>query len=146
MKHGAINGVRSAGPTTRPAASRFFTADDDGLSRPWDWPTFVNPPYGKTTPDWCRKLHDEARRGTVILALLPCGARFSTDYWQEHILHGRLTAVCFHRGCVRFVGEGGEQPGNPYDAALYGFNASPRKFARAFGPLGKVLEISRVTQ
>jgi hypothetical protein len=146
MKHGAINGARSAGPTTRPAASRFFTADDDGLSRPWDWPTFVNPPYGKTTPDWCRKLHDEARRGTVILALLPCGARFSTDSWQEHILHGRLTAVCFHRGCVRFVGEGGEQPGSHYDSALYGFNASPRKFARAFGPLGKVLEISRVTQ
>jgi hypothetical protein len=31
------------------------------------------------------------------------------------------------------------------DSAIYGFNASARKFARAFRPLGKVLEISRVT-
>jgi hypothetical protein len=144
MKHGAVNGVRSVGPTTRPAAGRFFTADDDGLSRSWDWPAFVDPPYGKTTPDRCRKLHDEARRGTVILALLPCDARFSTDSWQEHILHGRLTAVCFHRGRVKFVAEGGERPGNPYDSAVYGFNANPRKFARAFKPLGAVWEISRV--
>jgi hypothetical protein len=125
-------------------ATRFFTEADDGLSRPWDWPTFVNPPYGGTMADWCQKIHAEAERGTVILALLPCGARFSTEYWQEHILHGRLTALCFHRGRVKFVGEGGERPGNPYDSALYGFNADPRKFARAFGPLGKVKGISEV--
>jgi hypothetical protein len=142
---GAIDLDPATTPDNPTGATHFFTAKDDGLSRPWDWPTLVNPPYGGVTPDWCKKIHDEAQRGAVILALLPCGARFSTGYWQERILHERLAAVCFHRGRVKFVAEGGERPGNPYDSAIYGFNASPRKFARAFVPLGTVLEISRVT-
>ncbi len=142
-----FGGVIPLDPATVPdnptGAERFFTAKQNGLSQSWGGSgAFVNPPYGKTISEWCAKIHEEAGSGLPIIALLPCGARFSTEYWQEHILSGELTAVCFVRGRVGFVSEGGDkQAGNPYDSAIYGFNADPTKFAAAFGVLGKVFRM-----
>jgi phage N-6-adenine-methyltransferase len=134
-------------PATAPhnptGALRFFTAEQDGLRQDWSRDgAFVNPPYGAAMRDWCRKLHEEADRGVPVIALLPCGARFSTAYWQEHVLNGRLTAICFVQGRVAFVSPQGEAPaGNPYDSAVYGFNADRERFARAFGPLGRIVPV-----
>jgi ParB family chromosome partitioning protein len=130
-------------PATAPhnptGALRFFTAELDGLAQDWSGVgAFVNPPYGKVMSDWCRKVHEETAKGLPLIALLPCGARFSTAYWQDYILTGQLTAICFVRGRVAFVGpDGEEQQGNPYDSAVYGFNTDCERFARAFGPLGR---------
>ncbi len=130
------------------AAKRFFTEAQDGLRQSWAGKgVFVNPPYGEVTKLWCEKIHSSADVGTPIIALLPCGARFSTGYWQEHILTDRLSAICFHLGRVSFVdGNGEEQVGNPYDSAIYGYNADQSAFARAFCPLGKVFNLSEVKQ
>jgi hypothetical protein len=127
-------------------AVRFFTTEDDGLRQSWSGGgVFVNPPYGEQTPDWCRKIREESDAGLPIVALLPCGARFSTEYWQEEVLSDRLRALCFVRGRVAFVNpEGQEQAGNPYDSAIYGFNVDRERFRAAFGVLGAAFAMDRL--
>jgi phage N-6-adenine-methyltransferase len=130
-----------AAPLDNPTgAERFFTKQDNGLTQDWAGNgAFVNPPYGAEISDWCRKIHESASTGLQILALLPCGARFSTSYCQNYILNEHLTAICFVRGRVGFVNEDGEQQtGNIYDSAIYGYNADHEAFARSFDSLGKV--------
>ena len=132
-------------PATAPSnptrATRFFTKEQDGLVQEWRGTgVFVNPPYGEELPSWTAKVHHEAANGIVIVALLPCGARFSTGYWQDHILNSCLGGICFVRGRVAFEDEhGNSQKGNPYDSAIYGFNIDRDRFLSAFGVLGKVL-------
>jgi hypothetical protein len=82
----------------------------------------------------------EAARGQTILALLPCGARFSTGYFQDHVL-SPTNAVCFVRGRVRFLQDGVPCKNNPYDSAIYGYNVDARRFAACLGPLGRALSL-----
>lgn len=117
----------------------------DGLVVPWvDYGSvFVNPPYGKGIKDWCEKIHEETVAGCEILALLPCGARFSTRYWQDHILNSGLDVTLFVRGRVQFKRPDGSgtQGQNPYDSQLIGFNVDIDKFVECFKHLGKVVKM-----
>jgi hypothetical protein len=134
-------------------AERFYTLADNGLAQPWDRGVFVNPPYGRVIKDWTKKICEASELGTQIIALLPCGARFSTRYWQDNILSSRLNVVCFVRGRVNFLDEFGNKitrinkhgkkviSGNPYDSAIYGYNVFPDSFVESFGRLGKILRI-----
>ena len=100
---------------------------------------WVNPPYGKEIREWCHKIYIESLQGVEILALLPCGARFSTKYWQSYILSQKLNAVCFIKGRVSFIdgGTGQKAKGNIYDSAIYGYNIDRNKFINTIGQLGK---------
>lgn len=128
-------------------AVEFFTEKDDGLARVWHAPSFINPPYSKTREDetippmrlWAAKIGEEARRGQEIIALLPCGARFSTKYWQANILIERMHAVCFVNRRIQFVDgrTGTTRSGqNNYDSAVYGFNVDPERFCKVFSSMG----------
>lgn len=132
-------------PATEPSnpteAKWYFTEEDDGLNQDWSnrFEVFVNPPYGADTPKWCEKIAKEAGKGTAIVALLPCGARFATRYFQKSIL-SRASSICFIDHRVNFVRvDGGKVSGNNYDSALYGFNCNPYAFQLAFGDLGVVI-------
>lgn len=113
----------------------------DGLQHPWhEHPvTFVNPPYsGGVMKTWASKIYYEAVMGATIIALLPCGARFSTRYWQDHILSDALDAMTYIRGRVRFHRPDGSptQGSNPYDSLLYGYNVDYALWVECFGELG----------
>ena len=117
----------------------------DGLKEIWPASTFINPPYGRIIREWLKKIHEEAKLGREILALLPCGARFSTRYFQDNILSKPLDAVCFIRGRVKFMrADGSRASGNPYDSAIYGFNIVRSRFERSFAPLGSILLVTPV--
>lgn len=132
-------------PATEPnnptRAEVFFTEQDDGLKLPWNYSgVFINPPYGKILPEFIKKISEEARSGIPIIALLPCGARFSTRYWQDHALTERLNCICFVRGRVKFIRPTGEvAKQNPYDSQIYGYNVSSRAFRKHFSHLGKII-------
>ena len=117
----------------------------DGLQIAWSdfGGTFVNPPYGRGMKDWCAKIHEETVLGAEILALLPCGARFATRYWQDHIFNAGLDVTLFVRGRVQFCRpDGSATTGqNPYDSQLLGFNVDVDRFVECFKHLGKIVKM-----
>lgn len=138
-------------------AASFFTEADDGLAQSWRGYglIFLNAPYSLTPRErkagekepplrkWVRKLHAEVQGGDPAIALLPCGARFSTGYWQENVLVPELTAVCFVRGRIKFLHGKRRKPGkgNNYDSIYYGFNVDVERFGAAFKERGSVFAL-----
>lgn len=146
-------------PATEPSnpmgAHNFCTEDPlapgslgDGLTTSWSdyGGTFVNPPYGRGMKNWCAKIHEETIAGCEILALLPCGARFGTRYWQDHIFNPGLDVALFVRGRVKFLRPDGTgtKGQNPYDSQLLGFNVSIKRFNECFKHLGKIVRLEVV--
>jgi phage N-6-adenine-methyltransferase len=92
---------------------RFYSEADDGLSMSWAGErVFMNPPYGREIYAWTRKARDEAKRGALVVGLLP--ASCDLKWWHEDVVgHAE---VRYLRGRVRFLTDG------PYRAS--GFFAS----------------------
>jgi site-specific DNA-methyltransferase (adenine-specific) len=149
-------GVIPLDPATEPdnplAALKFAagpscngTSLGDGLDICWadHEGVFLNPPYGKGMKHWCAKIHEETVLGASILALLPCGARFGTRYWQDHIFNSGLDVTLFVRGRVQFLRPDGSgtQGQNPYDSQLLGFNVDVDRFVSCFKHLGKIVKM-----
>ena len=135
-------------PATEPnnpvGAKKFYTETTNGLLHPWIDGTFVNPPFSQgNMPVWIKKISEEASHGKHIIALLPCGARFGTAYWQDYAFISNLKAICFVRGRVKFLRKDGTvAKSNTYDSQIYGYNIDIAKFKEYFGKLGKVLCIA----
>ena len=145
------------GASNPTGAAHIFTEKEDGLAQSWAGYglVFVNPPYS-LTPEakergekppiraWSRKIHEEAARGVSLIALLPCGARFSTEYWQDNILVPELVVVCFWRGRIKFIeGDGPAGMSPNYDSIFYGFNVDVERFSAEFDPYGAVFAMRR---
>ena len=79
---------------------RFFTIEDDGLTRSWAGETvFMNPPYGRAVRRWMRKALSESKRGAKVVCLVP--ARTDAGWWHDYAMKGEVT---FIRGRLRFSG------------------------------------------
>lgn len=81
---------------------KYFTKDDDGLSKSWSGETvFCNPPYGRHIGDWVKKAYDESIKGTKIVMLIP--ARTDTRWFHDYIYKKNNVRVEFIRGRLKFV-------------------------------------------
>lgn len=90
---------------------KFFTKEQDGLAQSWESErVFMNPPYGRTIKDWMRKAVEEAKRGALVVCLVP--ARTDTHWWHEYALQGTIR---FLRGRLKF---GGHQNFAPFPSAV----------------------------
>jgi phage N-6-adenine-methyltransferase len=76
---------------------RYFTVDDNGLSKAWAPETvWVNPPYARgITGLWLEKAADEAESGATVVALVP--ARTDTAWWHDQVM-ARAAEVRLVRG------------------------------------------------
>jgi len=73
---------------------------EDGLSRPWGYSTFVNPPYTrKGTGRWIAKGVEESKEGKVVVMLLP--SRTDVSWWHEWILPW-AAEIRFIKGRLKF--------------------------------------------
>jgi phage N-6-adenine-methyltransferase len=72
---------------------RYFTEEDDGLTKPWDVKaSWCNPPYSATIIEsFVRKAIDAARHGTTTICLLPWWSYPFMDLCERH---GRIHRVC----------------------------------------------------
>jgi ParB family chromosome partitioning protein len=114
-------------------AGRFYTLDDDGLSREWTGRVWLNPPY---TPgiieQFVDRLCDHVQAGNPAILLVNNATE--TKWFQRA---ARLAAaLCFPQGRVRFLDEDGS-PGTPLQgqAVLY-FGDDVERFIKQFGPFG----------
>lgn len=82
-------------------APKFFTPEDDGLSKPWHGRVFLNPPYSKPAP-WLEKAIHETTAGNaeLVVALIPVS---SDTRWFHRLVKGRAE-IRFIQGRVKFIG------------------------------------------
>lgn len=61
---------------------------DDGLSKRWMNPTYVNPPYGKGIYKWVEKTFNESKKGNLVVMLIP--SRTDTRYFHDFIYNKQV--------------------------------------------------------
>ena len=83
-------------------AANYYTEDDDGLYREWYGFVWCNPPYGKQTADWLKKM---AEHKSVIGLIF---ARTETQMFRKYIWE-RAKAVLFCYGRITFHHVTGER-------------------------------------
>jgi phage N-6-adenine-methyltransferase len=66
---------------------RFFSPQDDGLSKSWDGMVWMNPPYGRGIDQWVRKAYSESASGCVCVCLLP--VRSDTKWWHDYVMKSK---------------------------------------------------------
>lgn len=79
---------------------KYYTKENDGLSQPWDYSTFCNPPYGREIGKWVKKAYEESLLGKTIVMLLP--ARTDTKWFHDYILNN--SEIRFIKGRLKFGG------------------------------------------
>jgi hypothetical protein len=89
-------------------AKKRLTSDDDGLKSPWFGRVWLNPPYGKHTPDWLSKMDSHRNDIALVFARTDCG-------WFHNSV-AKADAILFMKGRVKFVdglcATGGSGAGN----------------------------------
>lgn len=82
-------------------AAREYTIEDDGLAQPWEGRVWLNPPYGKFSGEWLRRLAEHGD-GIALVA-----ARVEVE-WFHRWAWGRADAVFFRRGRLAFFKPNGQ--------------------------------------
>lgn len=105
----------------------YFDESEDGLSHSWQdyGAVFMNPPYGRGIGKWLQKAHEEARRGTTVVCLVP--ARTDTAWWHDYCMRGE---VRFVRGRLKFSGS---KINAPFPCAVVIFRPMPLGVEAAHG-------------
>jgi phage N-6-adenine-methyltransferase len=92
--------------------TRFYTREDDGLSKPWAFErVWCNPPYSNIR-SWVEKAWKEWASETELIVMLLPANRTEQSWWQDLVEPyrdcGRGLRVEFMRGRIRF-----DRPGVP---------------------------------
>jgi len=82
----------------------YYTLKDDGLKSDWFGRVWLNPPYGKQTPNWLAKMHTH-RNGIALLF-----ARTDCAWFHDYV--AKADAILFLKGRVKFVDGLGISGGN----------------------------------
>jgi site-specific DNA-methyltransferase (adenine-specific) len=99
---------------------KFYTPEEDGLSKDWDKTTWCNPPYGRKIGDWVRKAYYQSKKfGSTIVMLLP--ARTDTKWFHEYIYNKDWIEIRFVKGRLKF---GGSKWNAPFPCMVVVFRGS----------------------
>lgn len=115
-------------------AAKGFNITHDGLKQPWRGFVWCNPPYGKETGKWLKKMRDHNDGIALVFS------RTDTQDFHDYAFTG--DAALFIKGRLRFHHVSGEQGGSPGSASVliaYGYRAVER--LRNSGIQGKFVEL-----
>lgn len=110
--------------------SKFFTEDDDGLTKDWSGHTlFINPPYGRGIDKWIEKGYRESLKNhTKVVMLIP--ARTDTKYWHKYVM--LASELYFVKGRLKF----GDSPNSaPFPSAVVVFDGESKQ--QVFGAMNR---------
>ena len=124
-------------------AGTYYTAEDDGLTKPWAGRVWMNPPYSsELIGKFVTKLCDHIVAGDVTAAAVLVNNATETAWFQELLQHAHH--LCFPDRRIRFLNEDNEPVGSPLQGqAILGFGGEPAAFKYAFEPFGAVIEVVR---
>ena len=96
----------AASPLNTKVPSRYYTKEDNALTRPWRGVVWCNPPYGREIGAFIRKGYEEAQNGATVVMLIP--ARTDTAWWHGFVMEA--AEIRFVRGRLKFVGAENSAP------------------------------------
>ena len=131
-------------------AKKYYTEDDNGLSKTWSGAIWLNPPYSKTEGEsnqaiWSHRLVSEYESGNVIQAILLVKAALGYKWFEE--LWDIAPAVCFARNRLSFILEDGTDEGqSKQGTAFFYFGNNIEKFIEVFTRFGRVIAGDKIYQ
>jgi phage N-6-adenine-methyltransferase len=116
-------------------ASKFYTKEDDGLSKYWAGKVWMNPPYaGELIGVFISKYAEHVGKGDISEGIVLVNNATETSWFKE--LVSVSCAVVFPKGRVRFLDPDGN-PGAPLQGQAIIYSGSdPDKFLKVFGGFG----------
>lgn len=122
-------------------AARYFTKDDDGLTKEWNGRIWLNPPYAQPfISQFVGKMVAERQAGRVTAALMLTHNYTDTSWF--HQAAAVADAICFTRGRVSFVDPNGKYAAPTQGQAFFYFGNDLARFAAEFASAGLI--VSRV--
>ena len=115
---------------TNAKCSKFYTEQDDGLSKSWEgFNSFINPPYGRGIDKWIKKAYEESRKeNTKVIMLIP--ARTDTKYWHQYVM--KADEIHFVKGRLKF---GDSTNSAPFPSAVVVFDGTGQQ--QVFGAMNR---------
>lgn len=103
--------------------AKFYTESDNGLTKDWSGErVFMNPPYGREIYPWTRKAREEAKRGALVVGLLPASCDLS--WWHEDVIgHAEVRYI---RGRVRFFTDGPHRASGFFSSVIIVWRGTPQ--------------------
>lgn len=121
-------------------ATKFFTADQDGLTRSWAGCVWLNPPYGQPLiADFAKKLIEEWQSGSIEHAIALVNNATETAWFQ--MLLSEASAVCLKAGRIKFLDASGQPANTPLQGQAFVYYGSNVKgFIAEFSKHGSCLK------
>jgi phage N-6-adenine-methyltransferase len=100
--------IDAAASHTNAKLPRYWTREDDALSRNWtDERVWCNPPYSNIRP-WVEKAEREYIRGAELIVMLLPANRTEQRWWQDTVEHHRRNRIPYFQveflpGRMRFI-------------------------------------------
>lgn len=76
-------------------AKNHYCLEDDGLSKDWFGNVWLNPPYGKHTSVWLKRMHEHRNGIALVFARTDCA------WFHDYV--AKADAINFLRGRIKFV-------------------------------------------
>lgn len=117
-------------------ALKFFTSEDDGLTKAWSGCVFLNPPYAQPLiAQFIEKTVEQFCQGHVSEAIVLVNNGTDTAWGQK--LLGSAAAVCFPKSRIRFIDPTGKPSGAPLQGQMIAYLGRHRdKFFQEFAGFG----------
>jgi ParB family chromosome partitioning protein len=120
-------------------ANKYFSMEDDGLSKKWAGKVWLNPPYSQPLiSSFSEAVSRKYETGEITEACVLVNNATETSWFQRML---KVTAaVCFPSGRIRFINKDGKPFGAPLQgqAILY-FGKNKDEFGKVFSKFGVVL-------
>src|SRR5690625_4518127 len=126
-------------PINRPwdTAKKHYTVEDDRLKQEWKGRVWCNPPYGRETAKWLKKLKDHGNGIALVFA------RTETRMFFNHIWED-ADAIFFFKGRLKFhhvTGEQAQSAGAPSVLVAYGKSNAESLKQYSFEREGKFINL-----
>jgi hypothetical protein len=139
----SVMGGIDVDPASNPLANKtinaatFYSADDNGLGRPWRGRVWLNPPWGREQGEFIASLVEQFGEGIVTQAVVLVNAHATeTDWFRPMWDH----TLCFTDHRINFHnGGGGPGTGSTHGSVFIYLGPNEGAFAREFQQWGYVV-------
>ena len=119
-------------------AFQFFSMEDNGLSKEWHGNIWMNPPYSQPLiSQFIEKLvSNNSYKQAVVLV-----NNATETTWGQQLIEAS-SAICLHKGRIRFVSPNGELGQSPLQGQMICYiGSNPENFIKEFNQYGTCLSV-----